>query len=111
MENMNSATANTNTVSTTITLKLTDERKAKAFRSSWAMFEPEGARMVAEAFIALLEGGVIITERRGDLSYDFAREVYEAVSLIVSPVHSEVSDTAVRELIMGHAESLLGAGE
>jgi hypothetical protein len=111
MGNMNSATANTNTVSTTITLKLTDEWKARALRSSWAMFEPEGGRMVAEAFIALLEGGVIIAERRGDLSYDFAREVFEAIDLIVSPVHSEVGDTEVRELIMGHAERLLGANE
>lgn len=108
---MNSATANKNTVSTTIALRLADEWKAKALRSSWAMYEPEGGRMVAEAFIALLEGGVIITERRGDLSYDFAREVFEAINLIVSPVHGEVGDTEVRELIMGHAENLLGAGE
>jgi hypothetical protein len=52
---------------------------------------------------------VVINERRGSLAYDFAREVFEAIDLVVSPQHGEVSDTAVRELIMDKAEELLGA--
>jgi len=107
MTYMNSAS--TNTSRTTISITLTDEWKARALRGSWAMFEPEGGRMVAETFIALLEGGVVINERRGSLAYDFAREVFEAIDLVVSPQYGEVSDTAVRELIMDKAEELLGA--
>ena len=92
---------------TTVSVTLAAEWKERALRGSWAMYGPEGGRMVAETFIALVEGGVVISRREGTLAHDFGREVFEATALVVAPQHGEVEDTAVRELIWAKAEELL----
>ena len=92
---------------TTIKVSLSPETRTLLLDDGWAMFEPEGDAIVGQTFVDLIEGGVVLNERRGSIEYDFAREVFEAICLIVGLNHSEVQDTAVRELIMGRAERLI----
>lgn len=93
--------------STVISLTLAPEYRERALQGSWAMFEPEGDKAVGETFVALVEGGVVVRNVSGNLIEDFAQEVFEATRIVVEPQHGEVSDTAVRELILARAEKLL----
>lgn len=97
----------TATTQAVISVNLTPEFKERALKSSWGMFTPEGSMRVADTFIALVEGGVVLQITSDGIVEDFGRAVFETIDAVVSPNHSEVNDTEVRGMIWSTAESLL----
>jgi len=90
-----------------VTVVLSPEFREKLRNSGWGMFEPEGSRMVADTFIELVEVyGVAVERTFATFASDFADAVVKIVESVVKPIHGEVSDTAVRDVIYGRAHQL-----
>lgn len=83
----------------TITTTLSDEWKQRALKGSWGMFTDEGSLMVGQTIVDIAERGVRIEDLKAGESIQeaFSRTFVSAVTAVVRPVHSEVTDTEVED--------------